>query len=173
VSIDLVTAVVILLVGSIACVTDIRWRRIPNALTLGAAATAVLYHSSVHGMSGLWFALGGWGVGLLLFLPFFLLRGMGGGDVKLLAALGAWVGPGDAVYLAIYTSLAGGVLAVGVALSRNYLGTALRNLKTMMVSWWLLGPRPVPAMTLEDSKAPRLAYAVPVLIGTMVTIWLR
>jgi prepilin peptidase CpaA len=164
---------VVLLVAAVACVTDIRTRRIPNVLTFGAAAAAVVFHGAVEGPEGLLVAASGWGVGLLLFLPFFLLGGMGGGDVKLLAALGAWVGPRDAMWLAIYASLAGGVLGVLVALSRNYLGTALRNLKTMVVSWCLVGPRPLPAMTLEDSKAPRLAYAVPVLIGAMVTIWFR
>jgi len=164
---------VVLCVAAMACVTDIRRRRIPNVLTFGAAAAGVVFHGATGGTHGLVLAVSGWSVGLLVFLPFFMLGGMGGGDVKLLAALGAWVGPGDAVWLAIYSSLAGGVLGVGVALSRNYLGTALRNLKTMFVSWWLVGPRPLASMTLEDSKAPRLAYAVPMLIGAMVTIWFR
>jgi prepilin peptidase CpaA len=168
-----VVTYVVLCVAVIACVTDVRSRRIPNLLTFGAAAAAVLFHVLTTGVSGLLVALSGWTVGLLLFLPFFLLGGMGGGDVKLLAALGAWMGPGDAVMLAIYSSLAGGVLGVWVALSRNYLRTALRNLWTMLVSWCLLGPKPVPAMTLADSKAPRLAYAIPVMIGTVVTLWLR
>jgi prepilin peptidase CpaA len=169
----LVTTFVVLLVGAIACVTDIRFRRIPNVLTLSAAVAAVVFHVFTMGMSGLVLALSGWAVGLVLFLPFFLLGGMGGGDVKLLAALGAWIGPGDAVWLAIYTSLAGGVLGVGIALSRNYLGTALRNIWTMLVAWSLVGPKPVPSMTLADSTAPRLAYAVPMMIGTVVTLWLR
>ena len=169
----LVTTYVVLLVGAIACITDIRYRRIPNVLTFGAAAAAVVFHVFMTGASGFLLALSGWAVGLLLFLPFFLLGGMGGGDVKLLAALGAWIGPGDVIWLAIYTSLAGGVLGVGIALSRNYLGTALRNIWAMLVSWFLVGPRPVASMTLADSKAPRLAYAVPMMIGTVVTLWLR
>ena len=168
-----VTTYVVLGIACIACVTDIRSRRIPNLLTLGAAVAAIGFHVVSAGTSGLFLALSGWAVGLLLFLPFFALGGMGGGDVKLLAALGAWVGPRDVVWLAIYTSLAGGVLGLVVALSRNYLGTALRNIWTMLVSWWLVGPRPVPSMTLADSKAPRLAYAVPMMIGTVVTLWRR
>ena len=170
---DVVVTYAVLFVAGIACITDVRHRRIPNVLTFGAALVAIVFHTWMAGTHGLIVAAGGWFVGLLLFLPFFLLRGMGGGDVKLFAALGAWIGPGDTVTLAIYTSIAGGVLGVAVALSRNYLGTAVRNLKTMVVSWCLLGPRPIPAVTLEDSKAPRLAYAVPMLIGAMVTIWLR
>ena len=164
---------VVLLVASIACVTDIRRRRIPNLLTFGAAVAAVVFHVWVGGSRGLVFAAIGFGVGLAVFLPFFLLGGMGGGDVKLLAALGAWVGPGDALALAIYASLAGGVLGITVALFNNYLGTAMRNLRMMVVSWCVAGPRPLPSMTLADSKAPRLAYAVPILIGAMVTLWFQ
>ena len=55
--------------------------------------------------------------GIVLFLPFFLLRGMGAGDVKLLAALGAWLGPMQTIWLALFTSIAGGVMALVIATS--------------------------------------------------------
>jgi prepilin peptidase CpaA len=112
-------------------------------------------------------------VGTVLFLPFFLLRGMGGGDVKLLAALGAWLGPGDAFWLAIYASVAGGVMAIAVSLARGYLMTALRNVWSLLTYWALVGPRPMPSLTLDQGHGPRLAFAVPMWVGTMVTIWLR
>jgi prepilin peptidase CpaA len=98
---------------------------------------------------------------------------MGGGDVKLLAALGAWLGAGDAFWLALYTSMAGGVIAAAMALRTGYLMTALRNIGGLARFWWMFGIRPMPAVTLEHSAAPRLAYAVPVFVGTMVTLWLR
>ena len=170
---DSLVTLIALAVGVTACITDIRTRRIPNVLTFGAAAAAVLFHGFNAGVPGLQSAATGWVVGTALFLPFFLLGGMGGGDVKLLAALGAWLGPRDALWLAIYASLAGGVMAVGVALLRGYLGTALRNVMRLLGYWCLTGPRSMPSMTLERSEGPRLAYAVPVLVGTMVTVWLR
>ena len=55
-----------------------------------------------------------WIVGVALFFPFFALGGMGAGDVKLLAALAAWLGPIDAVYMAMFSSIAGGVIGLGV-----------------------------------------------------------
>ena len=115
----------------------------------------------------------GWLVGAAVFMPFFLLGGMGAGDVKLLAALGAWAGPADAAWLAIYASIAGGVIAVGVAISKGYLGTALGNVRNLLTFWALVGPRPMPALTLERSEAPRLAYAVPIFVGAVVMLWLR
>jgi prepilin peptidase CpaA len=166
-------AAVVLVVAFIACVTDVRTRRIPNALTFGAAALAILFHLTASGLPGLQTALLGWLVGLVVFLPFFLLGGMGAGDVKLLAALGAWLGPGDAFWLAIYASLAGGVMGLVVALARGYLATALRNLKNLLVFWWYVGPRPMDSVTLDGGTGPRLAYALPMFVGTMVTVWLR
>src|SRR5687767_13524804 len=138
-------AAVALVTGFIACLTDLRDRRIPNVLTFGAAALALVFHGVVGGLSGLQSAALGWIAGTAMFLPFFLLGGMGGGDVKLLAALGAWMGPRDAFYLAIYASLAGGVMAIAVAIGRGYLTTAFRNLRNLLTYWSLVGPRPLPS----------------------------
>ena len=77
-----------------ACATDLRTSRIPNLLTFSAAAAGLAWHA-FGGWAPLASALGGLALGLLLFLPIYLLRGMGAGDVKLLAALGAWLGPGE------------------------------------------------------------------------------
>lgn len=93
--------------------------------------------------------------------------------MKLLAALGAWLGPGDTFYLAIYASIAGGVLALVVSLGRGYLMTAFRNIWNLLTYWSVAGPRPMDALTLDKGKAPRLAFAVPMLVGTVVTVWLR
>ena len=166
-------AFVVLSIGLIACVTDLRTRRIPNVLTFGAAALALVFHAIVGGLPGVQSAALGWLAGVAVFLPFFMLGGMGGGDVKLLAALGAWMGPRDAFWLAIYASVAGGVMAVAVAVARGYLTTALRNLRELLTYWSVVGPRPMAALTLEHGKAPRLAFAIPMLVGTMVTLWLR
>jgi prepilin peptidase CpaA len=170
---EILPTAAVLLVGLAACAFDVRWRRIPNALTFGAAAGALVFHTALAGFSGLQAALLGWIVGTALFLPFFLLGGMGGGDVKLLAALGAWLGAGDAVWLAIYGSIAGGALAIGYSLVRGYLGTALRNIGALLRYWSVVGPRPMPTLTLDGGNAPRLAFALPMLVGLMVTLWVR
>lgn len=151
---------------------DLRTRRIPNVLTFGGALAAVLAHGYAGGLSGAGWALAGWMVGVAFFLPFFALGGMGAGDVKLLAALGAWLGPGPAVWLALYSLIAGGVIGLAVALGYGYLTQAFANLGWMFQFWRAEGPKPVPEVTLATHKGPRLAYAVPVLAGLMVAIWL-
>jgi prepilin peptidase CpaA len=155
------------------CVTDLRSRRIPNVLTLGAAAGALGYFLVGDGWRGAAWALGGWTVGLVAFLPLFLLRGIGGGDVKLLAALGAWLGPASAVWLALFAALAGGPLALVVAASHGYLKKAFTNLWGLLTFWRVAGFRPHPALTLDNPGTPRLPYAVPILAGLVVTLWLR
>src|SRR5262245_22884844 len=102
--------VAVLIVAVAAAVCDVRSRRIPNVLTFGAAATALIFGLATTGLSGLGLSAAGWLVGAALFFPFFVLGGMGAGDVKLLAALGAWIGPAVVVWLAIFTAMAGGVV---------------------------------------------------------------
>lgn len=160
-------------VALLGCVTDLRSRRIPNVLTFGAAAGALGFHLADAGLSGLGWSALGWVTGLALFLPLFLLRGLGGGDVKLLAAIGAWLGPGPTVWLAIYTALAGGVMALVVAVSAGYFRQAFRNIWSLLMFWRVAGVQPHPGLTLDSPGAPRLPYAVPIAAGLVVTLWLR
>jgi prepilin peptidase CpaA len=165
--------IVALTTALLASVSDIRARRIPNWLTFGSAGAALVFHGLTSGASGLAHGAGGWLVGLLVFLLPFALRGLGGGDVKLMAALGAWIGAADVLWLALYTGLAGGVLALGVALRHGYTIRAFRNIWLLVCHWRVAGLRAVPEISLRDSAAPKLAYAVPILAGTVAVIWLR
>src|SRR5262245_47024348 len=147
-----------LLVAIVACVTDVRTRRIPNVLTFGAAIAAVATHAWLGGVEGLRTSVTGWLVGALLFFPLFALRGMGAGDVKLLAAIGAWLGPTSTVMVAFYSTLAGGVMALVVALHAGYLRQALRNLMLLAQFWLTVGFKPMEEVTLEHAQAVRFAY---------------
>ena len=158
---------------ALACVTDLRTRRIPNVLTFSAAAGAVLFHLVTGGWQAAGWSIVGLFVGALLFLPMFALRGMGAGDVKLLAAVGAWLGPGQVAMAALATSLVGGVMAVVVALAYGYLRKALTNIYLLLAHWRVMGVSPLPAITLEQASGPRLAYAFPIAIGTVVTLCLN
>lgn len=168
-----VIAFVVLFIGLAACLTDLTTRRIPNAMTFGGALAAVAYHAWAEGADGLVFAAAGWTVGVGFFLFPFLLGGLGGGDVKLVAALGAWLGPSEALWLALYSCVAGGVLAVAVALASGYLRTALANVSLLLTHWRISGFIRLQEVSLEGSTGPRLAYAVPIFVGTVVTLWLR
>jgi prepilin peptidase CpaA len=154
-----------------ACVFDLRSRRVPNALTFGGTAVGLVFHGVANGWLGLGWSALGWVIGLLLFLPFFVLRGLGGGDVKLMAALGAWVGPSQALWLAFWSALSGGVLALIVAGTRGYAGQAFRNVFGVLTYWRVMGMQPHPAITLESGAGPRLPYALPIAAGLGLTLW--
>lgn len=162
-----------LVVSVCACGTDIRTRRIPNEITLGSTAVALAYALVVHGARGLLFAVLGWTAGLVIFLPFYLLRGLGAGDVKLMACLGAWLGPAPALWTGLYAALAGGVMAVILALASNYFRTAVRNTAELLTHFRVFGVRPHPVLSLEHSKGPRLPYALPITAGAIVAMWLH
>jgi prepilin peptidase CpaA len=76
----------------IAFISDIRTHKIPNWLTVPACAAALVFHSLLRGLQGMSFSLAGLAFGLAALLFIHLLKGIGAGDVKLFAALGAWVG---------------------------------------------------------------------------------
>ena len=156
-----------------ACVTDLRSRRIPNVLTFGAAAGALVYGMAVEGWSGVGNASLGWLIGAVAFIIPFALRGLGGGDVKLLAAIGAWLGPKAAIWLVLYTGVAGGVMAIIVALASGYFRQALSNIALLLTHWRLWGLRAVSEISLEGSTGPRLAYALPIFAGLVATLWLK
>lgn len=164
---------VVVSVGLVACVTDLRSRRIPNVLTFGAAAAALIYGAVSAGWSGVGTAALGWFVGAVVFIVPFALGGLGGGDVKLLAAMGAWLGPAGAFWLALYTGVAGGVMALVVALASGYFRKALSNVSLLLMHWRVFGLRPLNEVSLDGSAGPRLAYALPIFAGLVTTLWLQ
>jgi prepilin peptidase CpaA len=103
----------------------------------------------------------------------FLLRGMGAGDVKLLGAVGAWLGPGGALWSALFAVLAGGVLALVVGAIHGYLGQAFRNLWGLIGFWRAVGVQPQPGLTIDDAASPRLPYGVAIAAGTIVAVFVK
>jgi len=96
-----------------AAVSDLAWRRIPNALVLSGLLLALTLHWRLDGTGALLTQyLAGAGVGFLLFLPMYALGGMAAGDVKLAAMAGSFVGPWQALQLVVLSAMAGGLLAL-------------------------------------------------------------
>ena len=156
-----------------ACACDVRWRRIPNVLTASAALGGLVFGATSGGLSGAGLSLAGCLVGGALFLPLFALRGLGAGDVKLVAAIGAWLGPLDVMWVCLFAAMAGGVLAVVVALMRGYARNLLNNMRFIGTYWRTQGVGPVPGLTLSETRGPRLAYALPITVGVIVALWWR
>jgi len=94
-----------------ALITDIRSHKIPNWLTYPTIFLAILLYFDVDSFRGLLFSTEGLGLGLVLLMPVHMLGVMGAGDVKLMGAVGAALGPGHLCYAFLSTAIAGGIYA--------------------------------------------------------------
>lgn len=92
--------------------TDTRTHRIPNGLVAATLALGLAWQVWSHGAAGSLLALAGAAVGLLFLLPFYMSGAMGAGDVKFMAAFGAWLGPVGAAAACVFTLVAGSLLAL-------------------------------------------------------------
>jgi prepilin peptidase CpaA len=149
--------------GGVSALVDLRTRRVPNPLTVGIALTGValaLVHVSSVSLPG---ALAGFAVGLLLMLPGHIIGATGAGDVKLFAALGTLLGPKGIFVAFIYTALAGGVMAVCVALTRRRLGLTMARTAALVRT----GGANV-AQIEHVSANNRFAYAPAIAVGTLI-----
>jgi prepilin peptidase CpaA len=106
-------AVLAAALGLAATVTDLRSGTVPNWLTSSGVLCGLVWYGAADGPRGAGFSLVGAVVGFVSLLVFFLLGGMGGGDVKLMAAFGALVGPGLIVQALIWSALLGAIGAAG------------------------------------------------------------
>jgi prepilin peptidase CpaA len=155
---ELVPAYAATAAAGLGAVLDVRARRIPNWLTGSALLGGLVLHVWLTGASGALVALAGAALGLVLLLPFYALRAMGAGDVKLLAGVGALVGPQMLISVAVYGGVVGGLLSLGALLVHGRLFGALHEVLVL---------RTVPVRT--GLKTP---YAVAIAAGTLLTLLL-
>jgi prepilin peptidase CpaA len=122
-----ITQVLLAVVVLIAGYYDIRWRRIPNWLTLASLVVGLALNGVLSGTAGLADAGEGIGLALLINFPLFLLHARGAGDVKLLAALGALVGWRDWFAIFFISSIIGGLLALALMMAKGRFRKTLWN----------------------------------------------
>ena len=173
----------LLFVAAVACFTiaaaasDLRTRRLPNWLTVSAFVAGLAGHTAINGLAGLGFSLLGFATGFGILLILWLIGGGGGGDVKLMGALGAWLGASLTlrVFL-ISTALAavatGAILLTGM-LSRGFGFVQRRYLATGSAGRSSVS-RPGEAQALRRRRQKRrmMPYAVPVAVGTWLVLGL-
>jgi prepilin peptidase CpaA len=156
---------ILLLLVSIAAVNDVATRRIPNRLLLaGLACAFTLRQLSPDPGTALLAALGGMALGLALFLPFYLLRGMAAGDVKMVAVVGAFTGPDDIFQIAVLSWCAGGVMALLLLLLGGRLRLALGILGAM------LHGAMAPGADATGTSAGSMPYGVAIAAGTILVL---
>lgn len=151
-----------------AAIYDYRSRVIPNLITFTAMAAGLALHGAQAGWSGLWFSFQGLVLGGAMLLVFYLLGGMGAGDVKLLASVGALLGA-EKVFAAFFLTVIAGGLMAGVQLIQMY---SFRNIVSQIKNvgrgfsyqkYFCLDDK------LETPMKNTLPYGVAIAIGTLIT----
>jgi prepilin peptidase CpaA len=151
--------------------TDLRTRRIPNYLTFGGAAAGMGYHLGYHGWSGLAGSLAGLVLGLSLLLLPYAKGGLGAGDVKALAAMGAWLGVLRTFYLFIYMGLSGGLLILAVLWWRGRLWSIIRRGWVFLVNLLLCPPQRTASQVLPLPQSKTIPYGLALALGMSLLCW--
>lgn len=170
-------SLLLLLLLAAASLSDLRTRRIPNRLTFGGIALALLYGLLAphphHG--GFLWALGGMALGLALMQPLYLLHAMGAGDVKLMAMVGSFIGPEAAWQAVIFVFITGGLAAMVYALRHRLAGKLLRNSAEAVQLLYInvaAGIRP-DARSSSAHSVGKLPYGVSIALGTLAFLVAR
>lgn len=151
---------------SAAVFKDLRERRIPNRVTISGLVAGLILAAAVEsGFPGT--AVGGVILAFLVSLPFVALGALGGGDAKLLTAVGAFVGIGGLLSVLIYGALAGGILALANAVRRGAILGVLMNTKSLLVYLVTFG-RHGERIALDTPGAESVPYGVAIAAGTVV-----
>jgi prepilin peptidase CpaA len=132
---------------AVATFTDLRSRRIPNWLVLPFMAAGLVVPAWLMGWHGFGQSMEGFGLGAAVFGILSIVGGMGMGDVKLVAAIGAWIGPQQLGFAMLMTAMAGGLIALVVAIAGGFRG--------------------------EVWKSKKIPYAPAIAIGTLISFFSR
>ena len=165
-SILAIMAVVLL----VATFSDIRRFKISNVLTFGATLVALILNIIHSQFDGFILSMSGFAVGLLLFLPFYALGGMAAGDVKLMAATGAFLGAKLTFAAVMGTILMGGILAFAYIVLRGSRATWTRYVLMVKI---FLATRRLTYLKPEATEvaAQRFPYALAIASGTALGVW--
>ncbi len=149
----------------LAAWSDLRTRRIPNALTITGLIVALLIRSA-HGLDAVGTGALGAALAFGVAFPLFALRGLGAGDVKLLAACGAFLGPSRLVIALLVTALLGGLMAIIAVLQRGALRRTLANCGAILTGAWTTSRR-TGLPTLATRGAITIPYGVAIAAGAL------
>ena len=116
-STEAIPTAVVAAVGLIAAIVDVRVFKVHNLLTIPLAISGIVFHSMHAGVAGLGFSLSGMLIGFASLIVFYALGGVGAGDVKLMAGVGAWLGGWVTVNVVILAGLAAGLYSLILILS--------------------------------------------------------
>jgi prepilin peptidase CpaA len=149
---------------------DLKTRRIPNYLTLGTAVAGLAFNFMDQGLPGLVYGIQGMLLGFAFLILPYLWGGMGAGDVKALAALGAWLGPKLTVFLFCYMGIAGGVIALGYLAWQGILWQKIKAGWVCLLNRVLCQPAGVSPPQNPAKLNTGIPYGVAIAVGMLILV---
>jgi len=165
---DFVPLAILSLLLVLATVFDLRQRRIPNAVTMPVMASAMIYFIYLNGLTGFMHSAGGLFLGLALLMPFYVIGGMGAGDVKLMGAIGSILGLQGVFIAFLCSAVAGGAYALFI-LCRNSAISQTAGRYGMMLRGYLATGQ-LTYIPPEPGKLPPLCYGLAISLGTILSV---
>ena len=167
----------LLAIAMIGVWADLRTRRIPNWLNVSGVILGFGLNTLFLHWGGFKLAATGLGLALLIYLPLYLIRAMGAGDVKFMAAIGAFIGPENWLTVFLTTAILGGVASLCLVVARNRLQVTLGNLSTIS-NELLHGRMPFrkdPSLDVHDQRALGLPHGtvIAIAVGIFLVFWYR
>jgi prepilin peptidase CpaA len=162
-----------LIVLAVACFTDLRSHRIPNWLVLPFLLAGIVVSGWLQGWHGLGQSFAGLGLGVLIYGFLFWLGGMGAGDVKLCAAIGAWIGPDQLFIALVLTGMAGGIMVLCWAAFGGFLKELFTGTGDLVFGWKQRGMHRDPELAITNPLKRKIAYAPAIAIGTLISFFAR
>lgn len=163
---DLLFLKALIVILLVAALIDLHTFKIPNIITIPAAVGALTYYAGQSGLSGLLFSLAGLGTGLLLLLIPYLMNGLGGGDVKLMGVVGAFLGAKAVAAAFLFIAVIGGIYGINMLLlHREHFRGFFKN-RQAAVFEFLLTRRIPTGSYAQCSSLPRLKYGLAITLGT-------
>ena len=160
-----------LIVLAIATFTDVRSCRIPNWLVVPFLVAGVAVSGWMHGWHGVEQSLLGIGLGSVVLGVLYWMGGMGMGDVKLCAAVGAWIGPAQLMVALVLTAIVGGIMALCWAIGGGFAGELFSGAGELIFGLKKRGLRPHPELILDNPLTRKMPYAPAIAIGTLISFF--
>jgi prepilin peptidase CpaA len=177
-----------LIVLAVATVTDLRSRRVPNWLVLPFLLAGIVISPWRHDWDGIghgfwhgigrgfnWHGLGqsfaGLALGFVIYGFLFWMGGMGAGDVKLCAAIGAWIGPLQLFMALVVTGIAGGIMVLCWAAFGGFLKELFTGAGDLLFGWKQRGMHGDPELVLANPMKRKMPYAPAIAIGTLMSFF--
>lgn len=165
---------VLILTAIAAAYYDLRVRRIPNWLNLCGVVLGLGLNTYFESLHGTWTATSGLLLALCIYTPLYVLKGMGAGDVKLMAAIGAISGPANWLFIFIATALLGGVISLTLVVLKKRAGQTVSNI-SVIVTQLAQGQSPArrDGLSIYDERSLKMPHGAVIAAGVCLFLMLH